>query len=233
MEFTQSYTYFPENKEGLIQQLNLSAGSEFTFNYNGLRKYFDLFGNSFIQWKGNFRTSINLVHIVNEEFEGFVGKNLTEFSLFNGYSPNERINLRAFVSFSESIRYDAEDPGVGNSIFVGTFNNFQLTPKLSISPSIRYTQFKIKGADSLEFKGYIGRLNTNYQFNQDLSFRLIGEFNDFDDNFFVQPLLQWNPNPFTIFYVGGTYGYSRIEEPRNFLLNDAQLYLKFQYLFDL
>lgn len=233
MEFTQSYTYFPKNKEGLIQQLNISAGSEFTFNYNGLRKYFDFFGDTFIQWKGNFRTSINLGHIINEEFEGFIGKNLTEFSLFNGYSPNERINLRAFVRFSESIRYDAENPGVGHSLFVGTFNNFQLTPKLSISPSIRYSQFKIKGADSLEFKGYIGRLNTNYQFNQDVSFRLIGEFNDFDDNFFVQPLLQWNPNPFTIFYVGGTYGYSRIEEQRNFLLNDAQLYFKFQYLFDL
>lgn len=190
MEFTQSYTYFPENKESIIQQLNVSLGSEFTFNYNGLRKYFDVFNNTFIQWKGNFRTGINLIHIVSEEFEGFVGHNLTEISLFNGYSPNEYINLRAFIQFSESLRYDSEMPGVGRSFFIGSFNNFQLSPKLSINPSIRYSQFRVKGETQLDFKGYIGRMNINYQFNQDLSFRLIGEYNDFDGGFFIQPLLQ-------------------------------------------
>ena len=84
------------------------------------------------------------------------------------------------------------------------------------------------------YVGYIARVNINYQFNQDLSFRLVGEYNDFDDSFFVQPLLKWNPNPFSIFYIGGTNGYSRIEAmTNNFHINDAQLYFKFQYLFDL
>ena len=45
-------TYYPENKEGLIQQLNFNLGSEFTFNYSHLRKYFDIFSNTSIQWKG-------------------------------------------------------------------------------------------------------------------------------------------------------------------------------------
>ena len=62
---------------------------------------------------------------------------------------------------------------------------------------------------------------------------LIGEYNDFDDNFFVQPLLKWNPNPFTIFYIGGTNGYSRIENQSHFRSESAQFYFKFQYLFDL
>ncbi len=66
-----------------------------------------------------------------------------------------------------------------------------------------------------------------------LSFRLIGEYNDFDQVFFIQPLLKWNPNPFTIFYIGGTNGYSRVEPTTNFGREDSQLYFKFQYLFDL
>ena len=74
MELSHNYTYYPENKEGLIQQLNVNVGSEFTFNYNRLRKYFDVFSNTYIQWKGNFQTNINLIHIVNEEFAGFIGK---------------------------------------------------------------------------------------------------------------------------------------------------------------
>ena len=233
MELTQNYTYYPKNKEGLIQQLNVNLGSEFTFNYNHLRKYFDIFSNTSIQWKGNFRTNLNLIHIVNEEFVGFVGRNLTEISAWNSYNPSETIRLGVFLSFSESIRYDEDDPAVGDSFFVGTFNNFQITPKLRLSQSLRYSQLRSKIDDSLYFKGYIARVNMNYQFNQDLSFRVIGEYNDFDNSFFVQPLLKWNPNPFTIFYIGGTNGYSRIEQQNNFHINDAQFYLKFQYLFDL
>ena len=37
-------------------------------------------------------------------------------------------------------------------------------------------------------------LITNYQFNKDLSFRLVGEYNEFDDTLFVQPLLKWKRN---------------------------------------
>lgn len=232
-EISHSYSYFPEDKEGIIQQLQINVGSEITFNYNNLRKYFDVFNNTFIQWKGNLRTGINFIHVINEEFTGFVGRNMTEISMFNGFSPSEKVNLRAFVSLSESLRYDEDDPSVGNALFVGTFNNFQLSPKLRLSPSLRYSELRSKADRSLYFKGYIGRINANYQFNQNLSFRLIGEYNDFDKAFFVQPLLKWNPNPFTIFYIGGTNGYSRIESQRNFQISDSQLYFKFQYLFDL
>lgn len=233
MQLTHNYTYYPEDKKGLIQQLNVNLGSELTFNYNSLRKYFDVFSNTFVQWKGNWRTSFNLIHIINEEFVGFVGRNMTEVSMFNGYNPSENINLRAFVSFSESIRYEEDDPSVGKAMFIGSFNNFQITPKLLFTPSIRYSELRSKEDNSLYFKGYIGRLNINYQFNQNLSFRLIGEYNDFDKVFFVQPLLKWNPSPFTIFYIGGTNGYSRIENRSDFKVDNSQLYLKFQYQFDL
>ena len=233
MQLSHSYTYFPKNKEGFIQRLNVNVGSEFTFNYNRLRKYFDIFNNTFIQWKGNFRTGFNLIHIVNEEFAGFIGRNLTEISMFNGYNPSENINLRAFVSFSESIRYDEDEPSVGKALFIGTFNNFQISPKLRLSPSLRYSELRAKADNSLYFKGYISRVNINYQFNQNLSFRLIGEYNDFDKGFFIQPLLKWNPNPFTIFYIGGTNGYSRIDNRSDFQVENSQLYFKFQYLFDL
>ena len=162
-----------------------------------------------------------------------MGRNMTEISMFNGYNPSENINLRAFVSVSESIRYDEDDPSVGKALFVGTFNNFQISPKLRLSPSLRYSELRSKADSSLYFKGYISRFNANYQFNQNLSFRLIGEYNDFDKAFFFQPLLKWNPNPFTIFYIGGTNGYSRIENQRNYPIQDSQLYFKFQYLFDL
>ena len=83
----------------MVQQLNVSLGSEFIFNYNQLRKYFDIYNDLFIQWKGNFRTGLNIYHVVNEEFAGFFGRNMTGINFFNGYNPSEKINIRAFVSF--------------------------------------------------------------------------------------------------------------------------------------
>ena len=50
---------------------------------------------------------------------------------------------------------------------------------------------------------------------------------------FLQPLLKWNPNPFTIFYIGGTNGYSQIDTQNRYSIENSQLDLKFQYLFDL
>ena len=122
---------------------------------------------------------------------------------------------------------------MGNSIFFGTFNTFLISPQLQLSQSLRYNELRAKQDSSIYFKGYIARLNINYQFNQVLSFRIIGEYNDFDDRFFVQPLLKWNPNPFTIFYIGGNNAYTRIDQRQDFHINNAQYYLKFQYLFDL
>ena len=116
-----------------------------------------------------------------------------------------------------------ENPAVGKNFFIGTFNNFQISPKLQLSPSIRYSQLRNKIDQSLYFSGFIARANLNYQFNPNLSFRIIGEFNDFDKNFFIQPLLKWNPNPFTIFYIGGTNGYSRVDEKNRYGIENLSL----------
>ena len=51
--------------------------------------------------------------------------------------------------------------------------------------------------------------------------------------FFYQPLLKWNPNPFTIFYIGGTNGYSILNTSNKYGIENSQLYFKFQYQFDL
>jgi hypothetical protein len=232
LDISHGYTHFFD-KEDFVKQLGISAGSEINFNYANLRKYFDVGAALNIQLSGNVQAEINYSHIFNEEFEGFYAKGLPEFSAFVSYNPSETIRLGMFTEVAESIRYDADNPAVGDSFFIGTFNAFQVTPKLRFSPSLRYSQLKNQEDQSLYFSGYIARANLNYQFNPNLSFRIVGEFNDFDKSYFIQPLLKWNPNPFTIFYIGGTNGYSQIETKKRYGIENSQFYLKFQYLFDL
>jgi hypothetical protein len=44
--------------------------------------------------------------------------------------------------------------------------------------------------NSLYYKGYIARFITNYQFNKDLSIRLVSEYNEFDNTLFIQPPIE-------------------------------------------
>ena len=231
LDVFHGYQHFFE-KEDFVKQLGIYVGSEINYNYDNLRKYLDFGTAMYIQMSGNIESEISYNYVINEEFEGFIGENMPEFSIFASYNPSEAVRLGVFTRVGEALRYDSDNPAVGDNFFIGTFNNFQLTPKLRISPSLRYSQLKNKEDGSLYFSGFIARSTINYQFNPNFSFRLIGEFNDFDKVFFLQPLLKWNPNPFTIFYIGGTNGYSRIEEGNRYGIENSQLYVKFQYLFD-
>jgi hypothetical protein len=61
---------------------------------------------------------------------------------------------------------------------------------------------------------------------------LIVEYDDFDKNLSVEPLLSYKINPFTIFYVGSSHGYHDYDIPDRQLTNTRQqFFLKFQYLF--
>ena len=69
----------------------------------------------------------------------------------------------------------------------------------------------------------------------DWSRRLIAENNSFNEKFFIQPLIQWNPNPSTIFYFGGNqrtvdFVDNEFSRPELLDFNRSQFFLKFQYL---
>jgi hypothetical protein len=232
LSVNHGYQYF-FNKKNYVKQLGLYLGSIISYNYENLLKYQEIGTSIDLQLSGNIETGIEYNFIISEEFEGFNGTNMNDLEFFISYNPSERVSLRLFTNVGESIVYNEENPATGNNLFIGTFNSFQITPQLTISPSFRYSQLKNKSDDSFYFRGYIARTEINYQFNNTLSFRLIGEFNEFEENFFYQPLLKWNPNPFTIFYIGGTNGYSILNTNNKYGIENSQLYFKFQYQFDL
>lgn len=237
LNFNQRYTYFPKDKSSLIQNLNAEANGSLDYTIDGLPRFAGLYFDSRIVWRKNFRTGTEFYHTIKEVFEGYTGRSITGFGMWNNFNPNEAISIGAFFSVGEEFWYDEDNPAVGNHFYTGTFTTVQPNSKLRIRTTIRYGQLKSKVDESIYFSGSLSRTTVNYQFNNNLSFRLVGEYNSFDDKFFVQPLLKWNPNPFTIFYAGGSHGYRRPEvNPsvrKDFELENSQLYLKFQYLFDI
>ena len=56
------------------------------------------------------------------------------------------------------------------------------------------------------------------------------DYNDFSESIFLQPLFEWTPNPFTIFYIGGN---QNLIKEKEYYVDRSQFFVKFQYLISL
>ena len=160
--------------------------------------------------------------------------------------PKNEINIRSQtseffsffskVSLGKDIAYNEDDPQIGKELSFFSMLSFQINDNFNLTPSLRYSRLKKINISENYFKGYIARLSGRYQFTKSISFRLISEYNDFQKKLLIQPLFQWNPNPFTIFYIGGNQNALREEindEFGSLYMDNSQFFIKFQYLIGL
>ncbi len=80
------------------------------------------------------------------------------------------------------------------------------------------------------YSGYIARTRFNFQYNRELQLRVVAQYNDFSERLDLEPLVAYQLNPFSIFYVGSTYG-SREFDGHGMVGADRQYFAKLQYLF--
>ena len=136
----------------------------------------------------------------------------------------------------DSLAYNEEIPEKGKLKTFSIYASFQINENLNINGLLNYSELKTLDKSEYYFSGNIFRLTTRYQFSNFLNLRLIAEKNTFNKSFFIQPLVQWNPNPSTIFYLGGNQNTDlEIDEEIIPLLKfrRSQIFFKFQYLIGL
>ena len=117
-------------------------------------------------------------------------------------SPNESLAINLNLTFGRDLAYNEENPEIGREFNFYFMPAIQLSNKLRISPSIRYARLRYMNNDNYYYNGSITRFSIRYQFNNFFNVRIISEYNTFSERFFIQPLIQWNPNPSTVFYIG-------------------------------
>jgi hypothetical protein len=126
---------------------------------------------------------------------------------------------------------------MGREIAVNAWTEFRPTARLLVEPSVIYTQSRDLDSDKLFYDGYILRTRVGYQFSRELSFRLVGEYNNFARQWNIDPLVTYRINPFSTFYLGATYDYDHFENCGPFenisqtCLSKRQFFVKLQYLF--
>ncbi len=182
-----------------------------------------------------FRVNVNVNNVPFERFKQVDVKNQTTVSL----SVNSQFSKNLMFGFGgnggqEMARFldKPENGAIRNFWFWG---QLKVTEKLILLPEYNYSEMKTLDHQETYYTGYVARLKVNYQFNHDLSFRLVGQYNDFDRSFDFQPLLSYQPSPFTIFYIGASQDMTVERFSPTALRNGAtrqrQYFMKLQYLF--
>ena len=106
---------------------------------------------------------------------------------------------------------------------------------LILGLSSRYYELKDPDNSTEFFSGSINRVSSTYSFNNDLNVKVLIEKNEFNDNYFLETLVKWAPNPYIIFYAGGSQFFeeSAFSKDHDLRLETSNVYLKFQYFYSL
>jgi len=230
-EIWHGYYSFPNTQ--LIKNYRLSAKYDREYNYDNSLKM------SAIQAYFTFLTVYNTNVFYNYEYDFYNSHLMSDFKDYiNHYSrlssrPFEFMDIQMSYAWGKDIAYREAIPKLGIRSNLDFKMAVNINNNLRLTPSINFEKLKKIDSEEYFFDGYIARLDFRYQFNTAFNFRVISEYNEFSDKFFVQPLISWRPNPDTIFYFGGNQNY--VDEfidynSPNYMVNKTQLFLKFQYL---
>ena len=178
------------------------------------------------------QTSVNASYVYTREVFKDVelpGMNRFELNINSDFSEPVQAGIHFYTG--EFIARNEEPPVMGDGVNFTGWIDIKATSRMKIEQVYRFSTLKRQDNDVELFKGFIYRLRINYQFTREMFLRLVFQYNDFDDNFDIDPLLSYKLNPFTIFYIGSTYDYSDVDDSNNLTLSSRQFFAKFQYLF--
>ncbi|MCX7833344.1 MAG: carbohydrate binding family 9 domain-containing protein [Ignavibacteria bacterium] len=230
-ETGQSYVFYVD--KDFLKRIEPSLRLSVSLDYGGnLREQFAIASVWFL-FKNQLQLYLGNLLVNNEEFKGrfltdvrrmWINFNANTFVWLDG---GFNLEIGRFI-----IRND--NPSVGFGIRNSLWVNFKPLDNLVFSINHNYFELSESYKGTKLFAGYILRNSTNYQILKDISFRFIIEYNSFANRIYINPLLTYQPNPFTIFYLGFASQYDNLNDMNGFskyTLSDRQFFLKMQYLF--
>ncbi len=234
------YMFYPETD--FLKRIQLSSYGVVRHTYDGKLRELFFQPEIYVRLKHQLSASAGFYLVNNEKFndvyhEGarrvYLNFNANTFSFLTGglYATMGKYIIRSQNSF---VGYGGE---LDFWLTVKPFENLILSPEY-----IYFELAKSYGGEKL-FTGYILRNTLNYQILKDLSLRVITEYSSANKYFYVNPLVSYRPNPFTIFYFGFTHQYDNLgllpsdpnyyQNTSKYVLSNRQFFLKCQYLFRL
>jgi hypothetical protein len=139
------------------------------------------------------------------------------------------------VNYGHQIAYGPEIMGKETSLY-GWFD-LRPTDRLLIENSFSYTRSdSLKGGGEI-YTQFIAYSRLNFQYNRELSLRLVIQHDDYRRVWDIDPLITYQINPFSALYAGSSHCYRECDidgspvNDRQWKLDSRQFFIKLKYLF--
>jgi hypothetical protein len=221
------YIFYPQNS--FFEKITLILPASIRFNYDGLKKEQFMQPGINLTLKG--QTSVNVSYLLVND-ENFFGKELYGVKRVQFNFSTRPINELYFSIGGQvgDFIYRSANSTVGNGHSISAA--LQIKPTSQIDITLSYSRSKLRSnyTDELFFDGNIYRAVAIYQFNSEILFRTILQYNSFSKTFQLYPLFSYKLNAFTTFFAGATSNYLDYEGEYGFRNTNQQYFIKLQYL---
>ncbi|MFL2990843.1 MAG: hypothetical protein ACJZZ7_03190 [Cytophagales bacterium] len=224
----QSHNKFWNN--GFIKTASFTVKKDILYDFTNNLDVMSLDGSIKTTFKGNTEFSYYYDYDFITNYLGVDYKNYGTSRLGFSTKPIELFNFISNIRFGKDVAFNSDNPEIGKELDLYFNLTFQITDNFSISNIFNKSRLKNLTDNTYYFDGLIYRVDTKYQFSKTVGVRLTSEINTFNNSLFFQPLFEWIPNPFTIFYIGGNQNFFK---EKNYDLDNSQVFIKFQYLINL
>ena len=239
--FGGNYTFIQYPKTDLIESYFFTVATGRVWNYDMDIKEAWFYTSLNGELKGRLDGDISYF-VTDENFLDSLYTGLKHLMYDVDKNFGERFSIGMRGSTNKTIIRYLDTPEIGFTQSYSLWFRIKPTSKININPSLNYNEASYLDNDDYYYKGQRLRIRFNYQFSQYLSLRLVGQYfyqedfinDEIEEALDFQPLISYQPNPFTIFYLGsaidfgeGLNGY----ESFDLFQNNRQIFLKFQYLF--
>jgi len=149
------------------------------------------------------------------------------------FTPVKQITFGAHFNYGDQVVY--REMEVGRQTDFGGWVDLKPWDRLLWETSFSHSDSKSQAGDLTYFDGFVTRTRISLQVTRELSARLILQYDNFRELWEADPLITYQLNPFSIFYVGSTRDYRQVspnpQDTATWQLAHRQYFLKFQYLF--
>lgn len=137
----------------------------------------------------------------------------------------------AHARVGRSVARSEDPPLLGVERTYDVWTTFKPTPRLMLDATYTFAKMLERPDGPELYRGYIARTRFTYQFTRRLFLRLVTQYNDFNDQVEIDPLLSYKINPFTVFFVGSSHRLENFGGDVDYRQTERQFFVKFQYLF--
>jgi hypothetical protein len=227
IEGWNSINLYPERD--WLNLLSLNADLASAYNYSGVRKDSWVMPEVVVQTIGQTRLEVGYLWD-RERFKNIVFGDYHRATINLSSNFSDPVNLSFNGAFGRFIARNLDVPVLGRGYNYSVSATVKPWSRFVIEPEYDYSSLNYPEGDSTIFRGYVLRIKFNYQFNRELMARSIVQYDDFSRDLSFEPLLSYQLNPFTIFYIGSSYGYEKYVGVDGMTPISEQYFMKLQYL---